>query len=97
MDNGKGVPDQVYGSSHAYTEDTQTNLNGIIGEIRLVVKSEELRVKNLNLLSDFAMDFHINFAHIYANGHRIFLRGKHDAAVWPLTGPVEMSVEGWRK
>ena len=30
-------------------------------------------------------------------GHRIFLRGKHDAAVWPLTGYVEMSVEGWMK
>ena len=33
VDNGRGVPDQVYGSSHAYTEDTQTNWNGIIGEI----------------------------------------------------------------
>ena len=41
VDNGRGVPDQVYGSSHAYTEDTQTNWNGIIGEIRLEVKSEE--------------------------------------------------------
>ena len=42
-------------------------------------------------------DFHIKGAHFYANGHRIFLRGKHDAAVWPLTGHVEMSVEGWMK
>jgi hypothetical protein len=107
VDNGKGVPDQVYGSSHAYTEDTQTNWNGIIGEIRLEVKSEERRVKkqrsasegkaNSNVLPDFAKDFHIEGAHFYANGHRIFLRGKHDAAVWPLTGHVEMSVEGWMK
>ena len=97
VDNGKGVPDQVYGSSHAYTEDTQTNWNGIIGEIRLEVKSEERRVKNSNVLPDFAKDFHIKGAHFYANGHRIFLRGKHDAAVWPLTGHVEMSVEGWMK
>ena len=107
VDNGKGVPEQVYGSSHAYTEDTQTNWNGIIGEIRLEVKSEELRVKkqrsasegkaNSNVLPDFAKDFHIEGAHFYANGHRIFLRGKHDAAVWPLTGHVEMSVEGWMK
>ena len=107
VDNGKGVPDQVYGSSHAYTEDTQTNWNGIIGEIRLEVKSEERRVEkqrsasegkaNSNVLSDFAKDFHIEGAHFYANGHRIFLRGKHDAAVWPLTGHVEMSVEGWMK
>ena len=107
VDNGKGVPDQVYGSSHAYTEDTQTNWNGIIGEIRLEVKSEERRVEkqrsasegkaNSNVLPNFAKDFHIEGAHFYANGHRIFLRGKHDAAVWPLTGHVEMSVEGWMK
>ena len=100
VDNGRGVPDQVYGSSHAYTEDTQTNWNGIIGEIRLEVKSEERRVKkqrsasegkaNSNVLPDFAKDFHIKGVHFYANGHRIFLRGKHDAAVWPLTGHVEM-------
>lgn len=97
VDNGRGVPEQVYGSSHAYTEDTQTNWNGIIGEIRLEVKSEERRMKNSNVLPDFAKDFHIEGAHFYANGHRIFLRGKHDAAVWPLTGHVEMSVEGWMK
>lgn len=107
VDNGKGVPDQVYGSSHAYTEDTQTNWNGIIGEIRLEVKSEKRGVKkqrsvsegkaNSNVLPDFAKDFHIKGTHFYANGHRIFLRGKHDAAVWPLTGHVEMSVEGWMK
>lgn len=97
VDNGRGVPEQVYGSSHAYTEDTQTNWNGIIGEIRLEVKSEGRRVKNSNVLPDFAKDFHIEGAHFYANGHRIFLRGKHDAAVWPLTGHVEMSVEGWMK
>ena len=107
VDNGRGVPELVYGSSHAYTEDTQTNWNGIIGEIRLEVKSEERRVKkqrsvsegkaNSNVLPDFAKDFHIEGTHFYANGHRIFLRGKHDAAVWPLTGHVEMSVEGWMK
>ena len=97
VDNGRGVPEQVYGSSHAYTEDTQTNWNGIIGEIRLEVKSEERRVKNSNVLPDFAKNFHIEGAHFFANGHRIFLRGKHDAAVWPLTGHVEMGVEGWMK
>lgn len=97
VDNGRGVPEQVYGSSHAYTEDTQTNWNGIIGEIRLEVKSEERRMKNSNVLPDFAKDFHIKGTHFYVNGHRIFLRGKHDAAVWPLTGHVEMSVEGWMK
>lgn len=125
VDNGRGVPEQVYGSSHAYTEDTQTNWNGIIGRIELQLasstncKSTEMLAGAISIRSvvplagaipscsvaspsalqmpDFAKDFHIEGAHFYANGHRIFLRGKHDAAVWPLTGHVEMSVEGWMK
>lgn len=125
VDNGRGVPEQVYGSSHAYTEDTQTNWNGIIGRIELLFasstncKSTEMLAGAISIRSvvplagaipscsvaspsalqmpDFAKDFHIEGAHFYANGHRIFLRGKHDAAVWPLTGHVEMSVEGWMK
>ena len=108
VDNSRGVPEQVYGSSHAYTEDTQTNWNGIIGEIKLEVKSEERRVKNSNVISPAMQsytgnilpcfrDFHIEGAHFYADGHPVFLRGKHDAAVWPLTGHVDMTVEGWMK
>ena len=108
VDNSRGVPEQVYGSSHAYTEDTQTNWNGIIGEILLKVKSEERRVNNScaipasiqsysgKVLPCFK-DFHIEGAHFYADGHPVFLRGKHDAAVWPLTGHVDMTVEGWMK
>ena len=108
VDNSRGVPEQVYGSSHAYTEDTQTNWNGIIGEILLKVKSEERRVNNScaipasiqsysgKVLPCFR-DFHIEGAHFYADGHPVFLRGKHDAAVWPLTGHVDMTVEGWMK
>ncbi len=113
VDNGRGVPEQVYGSSHAYTEDTQTNWNGIIGRIELqlvgsadsksaevlagVIPSRSVASPTTLQMPDFAKNFHIEGAHFYANGHRIFLRGKHDAAVWPLTGHVEMSVEGWMK
>jgi hypothetical protein len=35
VDNGSGVPKQLYANSHAYTEDTQTNWNGIIGQMYL--------------------------------------------------------------
>ena len=113
VDNGRGVPDQVYGSSHAYTEDTQTNWNGIIGRIELqlassadsksaevlagAIPSRSVASPTTLQMPDFAKDFHIEGAHFYANGPRIFLRGKHDAAVWPLTGHVEMSMEGWMK
>ena len=107
VDNSRGVPEQVYGSSHAYTEDTQTNWNGIIGEISLkqvelkagqklksgMVQSESRQYTG-KVLPCFR-DFRIEGAHFYADGHPVFLRGKHDAAVWPLTGHVDMTVEGW--
>ncbi len=109
VDNSRGVPEQVYGSSHAYTEDTQTNWNGIIGEISLkqvelkagqklksgMVQSESRQYTG-KVLPCFR-DFRIEGAHFYADGHPVFLRGKHDAAVWPLTGHVDMTVEGWMK
>ena len=109
VDNSRGVPEQVYGSSHAYTEDTQTNWNGIIGEISLkqvelkagqklksgMVQSESRQYTGM-VLPCFR-DFRIEGAHFYADGHPVFLRGKHDAAVWPLTGHVDMTVEGWMK
>ena len=38
VDNSSGVPEQLYASSHAYTEDTQTNWNGIIGKILLTTE-----------------------------------------------------------
>jgi len=93
VDNGNGVPEQLYANSHAYTEDTQTNWNGIIGRIELLngLPSAAQIEEHPNL-----KDFHIEGQHFYANGHLIFLRGKHDACVWPLTGHVPMDVEAWR-
>jgi len=35
VDNGESVPPQLLSNSHAYTESTQTNWNGIIGDIFL--------------------------------------------------------------
>lgn len=46
IDNSSGVPEQIYASSHAYTEDTQTNWNGIIGEIFLSDESFSAPVVN---------------------------------------------------
>ena len=147
VDNGSGVPNQLYASSHAYTEDTQTNWNGIIGKIELrtlsVEKSEECRVESVEFataqvssaeansklytlnskldsavansklytlnskldnstLDNSTLDsavansklYTLN-SKLYRDGHRIFLRGKHDACVWPLTGHVPMDVQSW--
>ncbi len=94
VDNSKGVPEQIYGNSHAYTEDTQTNWNGIIGNICLVSGNEIAKVRPAKVNPAFN-DFHIEGRHFYANGHRIFLRGKHDACVWPLHAHVAMTVDEW--
>ena len=93
VDNGSGVPGQVYDSSHAYTENTQTNWNGIIGEIALTTSLPEK--KELPVHPAFK-DFHIEGQQFFANGHPIYLRGRHDACVWPLTGHVAMNVDSWR-
>ena len=68
VDNGSGVPEQLYASSHAYTEDTQTNWNGIIGRIELSNKTSVIDY-NQNLHPNFK-DFHIEGQHFYANGHK---------------------------
>ena len=103
VDNGSGVPKQLYASSHAYTEDTQTNWNGIIGKMELLTVdglgglASILSVnRQPSTVNKIFKDFHIEGQHFYANGHRIFLRGKHDACVWPLTGHVAMDLDSWR-
>ena len=96
VDNSSGVPEQIYANSHAYTEDTQTNWNGIIGRMELTIDPHQTKTmdKNAKIHPNFK-DFHIEGQHFYANGHKIFLRGKHDACVWPLTGHVAMDVDSW--
>ena len=94
VDNGSGVPEQIYANSHAYTEDTQTNWNGIIGKIEL--STVPYVAVSPQQVAPIFKDFQIRGQHFYANGHPIFLRGKHDACVWPLTGHVAMDVDSWR-
>lgn len=47
---------------------------------------------------DFGMrDFTTDGTQFAINGFKTFLRGKHDACVFPLTGYAPMDVESWRK
>ena len=185
VDNSeKTVPPQIISNSHAYTEDTQTNWNGIIGRIYLekrapthidnliiTTDSERKEVQvtvNIDgqLKADTKMKFilipwggdygyvigekmvpktqnaftharviyrddslklwsehHPSLYRIHVtidgydemektfgvrsfttqgtqfaiNGNTTFLRGKHDACVFPLTGHVPMTMEEWRR
>ena len=187
VDNGESVPPQLLSNSHAYTESTQTNWNGIIGDMRLEVMpslhiceiqvypdvkkksafvkirlnkapgkdevpeiklvaeafntdkkhqveaiqkgeslqeeiSIQLELGNDALLWDefdpafysltvslkgkgytdsrkvtFGLrDFTVKGTQFVINDNVTFLRGKHDACVFPLTGHVAMDIESWR-
>ena len=175
VDNGDAIPDQIKSSSHACTESTQTNWNGIIGRIELQsvnplhvsslsawpdVDSRSFKIvadlscdKSLDgksmaigvgdrrvtlplrdgvkryeavvalgdtarLWSEWTPVRHIVTAVIpgvdsasvkaglrdfKAKGRQMsindtvsFLRGRHDACVWPLTAHVAMDVDSWR-
>lgn len=185
VDNGKSIPSQIRSSSHACTESTQTNWNGIIGRIELqalnnlhiesvqVYPDAEKRLAKVRveisldkgiagekvllsaeafntakkhcvkpvevLLEDGKSVYEVDYAlgknalvwsdaepalyrltvavgakdektvtfglrsfeargmHFYINGNKTFLRGKHDACVFPLTGYTAMDVEEWRR
>ena len=108
VDNSSGVPEQLYASSHAYTEDTQTNWNGIIGLMYIECSGGIGRANGTNKTNGADGTTKINGArnpsliirnrHFYdAEGHRVFLRGKHDACVWPLTGHCPMDQMAWHE
>ena len=91
VDNGGGVPMQVIKSSHLYSDDTQTNWNGVIGRIEfgpVEEISEQLPVPEMPRLEVVGGQFR-------ADGHPVFLRGKHDACVFPLTGHTPMDKPTW--
>lgn len=185
VDNGKSIPQQIRSSSHACTESTQTNWNGIIGrmelqamnplfiesiqtypqvadrsvEVKIILSSatgidgKKLRLsasafnsskkhsvkvaeydlkegcneyefiyqlgKKALLWSDLQpalyelkatindvdektvrfglRDFKAEDSHFTINGAKTFLRGKHDACVFPLTGYTAMDLDEWRR
>lgn len=184
VDNSHGVPEQLYGSSHALTEDTQTNWNGVIGRMALTARPK-VHIETLDVQSDCKNgEIHnigvhatisgkgatgkatltiepynfedkalikqrLNVEHgqvgaalyveldesswwsefsprlyrvtltldngdtaskvvgfrsftargskFYINGRETFLRGKHDACVFPLTGHVAMDRASWQR
>ena len=90
VDNGGGVPQGVIRSSHLYSEDTQTNWNGIIGRMELRPVSAREAEINASLPRLEIVD-----GQFFAGGHPVSLRGKHDACVFPLTGHTPMDKESW--
>ena len=56
----------------------------------------ECKGKSDEMTTTFALcDFKAEGNHFIVNGRKTFLRGKHDACVWPLTGHVAMGYDEW--
>ena len=72
-----------------------SEFNPALYKLNVSLKSKEV-VDNTSI--DFGMrKFSTLGTQFTINGAKTFLRGKHDACVFPLTGHPPMDVEGWRK
>ena len=91
VDNGGGVPEQVIRSSHLYSEDTQSNWNGVVGRIEFLPMEDVDRVVPVAPMPRLE----VVDGHFEAGGNPVFLRGKHDACVFPKTGHAPMDKASW--
>lgn len=67
-------------------------------EFTPVLHEVEVRVGGLSRTMKVGLrSFGIRGTQFTVNGRPTFLRGRHDACVWPLTGAAPMDVATWRK
>lgn len=78
-------------NAHQNSDQTQTNWNGIIGD--LVLSTDPRPPAALTGQTSFKAEG----THFTDGGKRVFLRGKHDACVFPLLGHAPMDTATWEK
>ncbi|MCX6322517.1 MAG: hypothetical protein NTX93_12065 [Bacteroidia bacterium] len=72
-----------------------SEFNPALYKLNVTLKTKEVLD---NAIADFGMSkFSTLGTQFTINGTKTFLRGKHDACVFPLTGYPPMDVESWRK
>ncbi|MDO5519646.1 MAG: glycoside hydrolase family 2 TIM barrel-domain containing protein [bacterium] len=76
-----------------YDEDLWSEYNPVYYELEMAVNKAEYDVKVPFGLREFKAEG-LNF---YINGHKTFLRGKHDSMNFPLTGACPTNLEEWIK
>lgn len=76
---------------HQFTEHTQTNWNGILGEIS--IQSERTKKPKREPNSGLT----VIDGYLYNNHKRVWLRGNLDCGVYPKTGAYPMIKEEWLK
>ena len=71
--------------------------NPALQEINLSLLGPDGSLLDFETITAGLRNFATRGTHFTINGEETFLRGKHDAAVWPLTGHVAMDLESWRR
>jgi len=70
--------------------------NPVIHEITLTVEDVTGTVRDSMKVRSGLRKFSTSGTHFTINGDTTFLRGRHDACVWPLTAHVPMDIGSWR-
>ena len=84
VDNGKSaVPQQVYGSSHAYSSSTQTNWNGIIGDF-YIERLPACGIEDIQLFPDYTH-----------KSVKAYIKLRHPEAVPSYPGQLSLFAESW--
>lgn len=66
-------------------------------DIEITLKDHSGRLLDSVTRRSGLRQFATDGTHFTINGDITFLRGKHDACVWPLTGHVPMDMDSWRR
>jgi len=64
-------------------------------QLTVTIENEELNILDDKTVSFGLRDFSVKGTQFAINGRIIFLRGKNDACVFPLTGHAPMDMESW--
>lgn len=96
VDNGNSVPKQLLGSSHAYTEDTQTNWNGIIGKMYLEAKESTMTIKSIRTAPN-AAEHKVDVEIVLAGNAKQKYSVKVGFSGKKSSEPMEIKKDGYRQ
>ena len=93
LNHGENLVELKYGMGNRFQ--TWSEFDPALYKLRVIIKGKEVLD---NAEADFGMrKLAAAGTQFSINGTKTFLRGKHDACVFPLTGHPPMDLEAWRR
>lgn len=65
-------------------------------DVEITLEDEDGAILDDRTIRTGLREFSTSGTHFTINGDTTFLRGRHDACVWPLTAHVPMDIDSWR-